>query len=197
MDLLGVIAIGLVGSLAVFGISSGKTNPNVENFFSLFGFDGLSFQAQAGILTVVASGLFISRTVISMVLSKRILHVLSRRAAVISAELLNTILKLPIYRIQKRSTNELVYILDNGISAITLGVVGSFLILISDGVLLLVMFFGLLIVNPSVAIISFVSFTCIGLALYFGTHRRAKRIGLENAEFTINSYRLIFELFDI
>lgn len=196
MDLLGVIAIGLVGSLAVFGISSGKTNPNVENFFTLFGFAGLSFQAQAGILTVAASGLFIGRTVISMVLSKRILHILSRRAAVISADLLNTILKMPIYKVQKRSTNELVYILDNGISAITLGVVGSFLILISDGVLLLVMFFGLMIVNPSVAIISFVSFTCIGLALYFGTHRRAKKIGLENAEFTINSYRLIFELFD-
>jgi ABC-type bacteriocin/lantibiotic exporter with double-glycine peptidase domain len=196
MDLFGVIAIGLVGSLAVFGISSGKTNPNVESFFGFFGFSGLSFQEQAGILTVAASGLFISRTIISMVLSKRILHALSRRAAVISAELLNTILKLPIYKVQKRSTNELVYILDNGISAITLGVVGSFLILISDGVLLLVMFFGLLIVNPSVAIISFISFTCIGLTLYFGTHKRAKKIGLENAEYTISSYRLIFELFD-
>jgi ABC-type bacteriocin/lantibiotic exporter with double-glycine peptidase domain len=196
MDLFGVIAIGLVGSLAVFGISSGKTNPNVESFFGFFGLSGLSFQEQAGILTVVASSLFISRTIISMVISKRILHALSRRAAVISAELLNTILKLPIYKFQKRSTNELVYILDNGISAITLGVVGSFLILISDGVLLLVMFFGLLIVNPSVAIISFISFTCIGLTLYFGTHKRAKKIGLENAEYTINSYRLIFELFD-
>ena len=196
MDLFGVIAIGLVGSLAVLGISSGKTNPNVESFFGLFGFSGLSFQAQAGILTVAASGLFIGRTIISMVLSKRILHALSRRAAVVSAELLNTILKMPIYKVQKRSTNEIVYILDNGISAITLGVVGSFLILISDGVLLLVMFFGLLIVNPSVAIISSISFACIGLALYFGTHKRAKKIGLENAEYTIISYRLIFELFD-
>ncbi len=151
MDLFGVIAIGLVGSLAVFGISSGKTNQNVENFFAEFGLIGLSFQAQAGILTLVASTLFIGRTVISMFISRRILHFLSRRAALISSEILNKILQLPIYKIQKRSTNEIIYVLDNGISAIALGVVGSTLILLSDSVLLIVVFLGLLIVNPSVA----------------------------------------------
>ncbi len=196
MDLFGVIAIGLVGSLAVFGISSGKTNQNVENFFAEFGLIGLSFQAQAGILTLVASTLFIGRTVISMFISRRILHFLSRRAALISSEILNKILQLPIYKIQKRSTNEIIYVLDNGISAIALGVVGSTLILLSDSVLLIVVFLGLLIVNPSVALITFFAFTLIGVILFMSTQKRARKIGLENAEFTIISYKLIFELFD-
>jgi ABC-type multidrug transport system fused ATPase/permease subunit len=105
MDLFGVIAIGLVGSLAVFGISSGKTNQAVENFFAQFGLIGLSFQAQAGILTLVASALFIGRTFISMFISRRILHFLSRRAALISSELLNKLLQLPIYKIKRKSIN--------------------------------------------------------------------------------------------
>ena len=196
MDLFGVIAIGLVGSLAVFGISSGKTNQAVENFFTQFGLTGLSFQAQAGILTLAASTLFIGRTVISMFISRRILHFLSRRAALISSELLNKLLRLPIYKIQRKSTNEIIYVLDNGISAIALGVVGSTLILLSDSVLLIVVFLGLLIVSPSVAIVTFFAFTLIGVILFLSTQKRARKIGLENAEYTIQSYKLIFELFD-
>jgi ABC-type bacteriocin/lantibiotic exporter with double-glycine peptidase domain len=196
MDLFGVIAIGLVGSLAVFGISSGKTNQAVENFFAQFGLIGLSFQAQAGILTLAASTLFIGRTVISMLISRRILHFLSRRAALISSELLNKLLQLPIYKIQRRSTIEMIYVIEHGISAIALGVVGSTLILMSDSVLLIVVFFGLLIVNPSVALITFFAFTLIGVMLFLSTQKRARKIGLENAEFTIVSHNLIFELFD-
>lgn len=196
MDLFGVIAIGLVGSLAVFGISSGKTNQAVENFFAQFGLIGLSFQAQAGILTLAASTLFIGRTVISMLISRRILHFLSRRAALISSELLNKLLQLPIYKIQRRSTIEMIYVIEHGISAIALGVVGSTLILMSDSVLLIVVFFGLLIVNPSVALITFFAFTLIGVMLFLSTQKRARKIGLENAEYTIVSHNLIFELFD-
>jgi ABC-type bacteriocin/lantibiotic exporter with double-glycine peptidase domain len=196
LDLLGVIAIGLVGSLAFFGISSGKTNPNVENLFNNFGLVGLSFQAQAAILTLSACLLFISRTFLSMFLSRRILHFLSQRSALISSKLLNRIAKLPIYKIQKRSANEIIYILDSGVSAMALGVVGSILILISDAVLLVVMFVGLLFVNPSVAVTSFVSFSIIGIILFLSTHKRARRIGLANAEYTVLSNRLIFELFD-
>jgi ABC-type bacteriocin/lantibiotic exporter with double-glycine peptidase domain len=196
MDLLGVIAIGLVGSLAVFGISSGKTNQNVENFFNHFGLVGLSFQAQAGILTLLACVLFIGRTVISMFISRRILHFLSRKAAVLSSELLNKLLRIPIFQIQRRSTNEIIYVLDNGISNIALGVIGSTLIMLSDSVLLIVMFVGLLIVNPSVAVITFFSFTMIGVTLFLSTQKRARKIGLENAEFTVISHKVILELFD-
>jgi ABC-type bacteriocin/lantibiotic exporter with double-glycine peptidase domain len=196
LDLLGVIAIGLVGSLAFFGISSGKTNPSVENFFNNFGLIGLSFQAQAAILTVGACTLFITRTILSMFLSRRILHFLSRRSALISSNLLGRITRLPIYKIQKRSANEIIYILDNGVSAIALGVVGSVLILASDAVLLIVMFIGLLFVNPSVALTSFMAFSLIGVLLFLNTHKRARRIGLANAEYTLLSNRLVFELLD-
>jgi ABC-type bacteriocin/lantibiotic exporter with double-glycine peptidase domain len=196
LDLLGVIAIGLVGSLAFFGISSGKTNPNVENLFSNFGLVGLSFQAQAAILTLSACLLFISRTVLSMFLSRRILHFLSRRSALISSKLLGRIVHLPIYKIQKRSANEIIYILDSGVSAIALGIVGSILILTTDAVLLVVMFVGLLFVNPSVALTSFVAFSFIGIILFLSTQKRARRIGLANAEYTLLSNRLVFELFD-
>ena len=196
LDLLGIIAIGLVGSLAFFGISSGKTNPNIESLFNNFGLVGLSFQAQAAILTLSACLLFVSRTVLSMFLSRRILHFLSRRSALISSKLLGIIVHLPIYKIQKRSANEIIYILDSGVSAIALGVVGSILILTSDAILLVVMFVGLLFVNPSVALISFVAFSFIGIILFLSTHKRARRIGLANAEYTLLSNRLVFELFD-
>jgi ABC-type multidrug transport system fused ATPase/permease subunit len=66
----------------------------------------------------------------------------------------------------------------------------------SDSVLLIVVFFGLLIVNPSVAIITFFAFTLIGVMLFLSTQKRARKIGLENAEYTIVSHNLIFELFD-
>lgn len=196
LDLLGVVAIGLVGSLAFFGISSGRTNPNVESLFNFFGLIGLSFQAQAAILTLSACLFFISRTLVSMFLSRRILHFLSRRSALISSTLLGKIAHLPIYKIQKRNVNEIIYILDNGVTAIALGVVGSILILTSDVILLVVMFAGLLFVNPSVALTSFIAFSLVGVLLFLSTHKRARRIGLANAEYTLLSNRLVFELFN-
>jgi len=196
LDLLGVIAIGLVGSLAVFGISAGKANQNIENIFASIGLTGLSFQAQAAILTAFACSLFIIRTVLSMFLSRKILHFLSRKSAIISSNLLANLLRLPIYELQKKSTNDLIFILDNGMSAIVLGVVGSSIILASDAVLLLVMFLGLLLVNPSIAITTFVSFSLVGLILFANTHKRAKRIGIENAKHSLMSNKLVFELFD-
>ena len=90
----------------------------------------------------------------------------------------------------------MIYVIEHGISAIALGVVGSTLILMSDSVLLIVVFFGLLIVNPSVALITFFAFTLIGVMLFLSTQKRARKIGLENAEYTVLSYKLIFELFD-
>lgn len=196
LDVLGVLAIGVVGSLAVSGVSTGKPNGDIARLLSNFGLMNSSFQTQVAVLTISACILFISRTLLSMFISRRILHFLSRRAALISGALLEKLLIQPLYKIQERSSNQILYILDNGVSAITLGIIGSSLLLLSDFVLLIVMFVGLLTINVTVALTSFFSFTLIGLSIFALTHKRAKRIGNENASLSIISREYTLELLD-
>jgi ABC-type multidrug transport system fused ATPase/permease subunit len=196
LDLVGVIAIGLVGTLAVTGVTTGQPTGSMTSILKMLNLDSLSFQSQVSVIAIVAACAFFTRTICSMIIARRTLHFLSRKAARISTSLLGRILDEEVSVIQNRSSGELMYILSAGINSITLGVVGLSFNFISDGVLLVVLFLGIVVVDPIVAFTSVLSFIMIGLVLYTSTRMRAKRIGEENAKFTILIQTQLTELLE-
>jgi len=130
------------------------------------GISDLAFQQQTAILGVAAAVSLVTRTVFSILTTRRVLHFLSSRGASISSNLIGKLLAQPITNINKRSSQETLYALTNGVMNITLGVIGSSVALVSDLSLLVVLFIGLLVVNPSVAISTAAFFSVIGLLLF-------------------------------
>ena len=195
LDLLGVIAIGLLGALSVTGLQSQQPGNRVNSALRLLHISQSSFQTQAAILALSALILLVGRTVLSIIFTRRILFFLSRRGAKISASLISRLLAQPLLAIQERTTQETVYAVTSGVSLITLQVLATGVVLISDVSLLIVMAIGLFIVDPSTAIGTFLVFSAIGFSLYQFMHIRAALLGVKFSQLTITSNEKIVEVF--
>ena len=187
LDLLGVIAIGVLGTLTVFGIGSRTPGNRINYFLEAFSLENLSFQEQAAVLAVFAAAIFITRTAFSIFITRRILHFLANRAAVLSNELTNKLLAQPLPIMQERSQQEIVYLLGTGVNSIMLGILGLSAGIIADVVLLAIVVLGLLVVSPLIAIIATASFSLVGFMLYRVTRVRAKNNGFINSSLMIET----------
>lgn len=194
IDLAGVAAIGMLGSLAVRGVSSQGPGDRVEVVLRYLHLSNQSFQTQAAVLGCLAAGLLIGRTILSVVFARRTLYFLSRRGARISSSLVSKLLSQNLLAIQARTTQETLYAVTRGVDSITLGVIGVTVTLISDISLLVVMTAGLLLVEPTIALGTVIVFGCIGLLLYRLLNKQAKKLGVNESIFTIANNEKIVEV---
>lgn len=194
LDLAGVAAIGMLGSLAVRGVSSQGPGDRVGAVLDFLQLSNQSFQTQAAVLGCLAAGLLIGRTILSVVFARRTLYFLSRRGARISSSLISKLLSQDLLTIQKRTTQETLYAVTRGVDSITLGVIGITVTLISDVSLLAVMTIGLLIVDPAIAISTVLVFGFVGLLLYRLLNQSARRLGLAESSLTIATNEKIVEV---
>ena len=194
LDLLGVALIGLLGALTIRGVQSQAPAGTLKTILDTFGLSDLQFQEQAAILGISAAIALITRTVFSILSTRRILHFLSGRGASISSNLVARMLSQPLTNVMARTSQETLYALTNGVMNITLGVIGSSVSLIADFSLLLVLFVGLLVVDPVVAMSTIALFSGIGLLLYKLLHNKAQELGKSQALLTVESNERIVEI---
>jgi ABC-type multidrug transport system fused ATPase/permease subunit len=194
MDLLGVMLIGIIGSLAVTGIQSSGPGIRVSKVLEILHLEAFSFQEQTAILGIIATAVLIGRTMLSVVFTRKVLFFIGRRSAIISSDLVNRLLQQNILQINSKSIQETIYASTNGVVSVTMGVVGTAVILIADVSLLAVMAAGLFFVDPIIALCSFLLFSGVGIVLYQIMHRKATKFGKLNAELNIRSNEKISEV---
>jgi len=193
LDLAGIAVIGVLGALAVTGVESGTPGNRVSAVLRLLHLSNYSFQAQVTILGLTAAALLIVRTFSSIFLTKRTLLFMSRRAALISSELVTNLFSRSILDLQKYTQQEVLFSVTAGVQNLTLGVIGTGITVISDASLLLVLAAGLLVVDPWMAISVIVSFGIIGYFLYRFMRHRAYIIGRDEVAYGIESNQKIVE----
>jgi ABC-type multidrug transport system fused ATPase/permease subunit len=194
LDLIGVAMIGILGALTVNGVQSRSPTGTIANILETIGISDLRFQDQSAILGLAAAIILVTRTVLSILTTRRILHFLSSKGAKISSNLIGKLLSQPITDINKRTSQETLYALTNGVMNITLGVIGNSVTLISDLSLLIVLFFGLMVIDPLVAISTVTLFSTIGWILYKVLHQKAQLLGESQAKITVESNERIVEI---
>ena len=194
LDLAGVAVIGILGALAVNGIESKKQGTTVLSVLRLFRIDGRPLQTQAFILGSIAAGVLVSRTIISIIFTRKTLYFLSRKGAAISADLISKLLSQPLLKIQEKTSQETLYAVTFGVTTITLGVIGVLVALVADATLLGAMAIGLFVVDPVIAVSTFLVFSIIGLILYKFMHTKAADLGILNSELSIESNERVIEV---
>ena len=195
LDLIGVMAVGLLGALSVSGL--GSTNPG-EKTLAIIEFLRISqftFQVQVLILGTSSALLLVGRTILSIYFTRRILYFLSRRGASISAGLVAQLLSQPLLLLQARSTQEIVFGVTRGVQFLVLEVLGTSLVLLADISLLVVMVVGLFTVDLVISLGSILIFGSIGIILYRLMHVHARRLGIKSSELNIKSDQKIVEVF--
>ena len=193
MDLVGVLLIGILGALSLNGIQSKQPGDRIGAFLEAVNIDGFSFQAQAALLGFLAGSLFVVRTICSIILTKRVLFFLSRKGALISGILSRKLLHQKYEDIQSRTLYENLYSLTTGVSAVTLGVLGTATSVLADLILLLIMSLGLLVVNPIMALITIGFYIIVGYVLYKLMSVKTRNLGEQEADLSIESNEKVVE----
>jgi ABC-type bacteriocin/lantibiotic exporter with double-glycine peptidase domain len=196
VDLLGVALIGILGALTVRGVQSQSPGDRVSRVLEFTNLDGTSFQFQVALLAGAATFILVSRTILSIFFTRRILFFLSRRSAVLSARMVANLLREPITQIQKRTNQETLYAVTSGVNSVTLGIIGTFVSVVSDTTIMMVLMLGLFLFNPLVAATSLLIFFLVGLAIYHLLKGRAQILGLAESSLTIASGEKITEVLD-
>ena len=193
LDLLGVAAIGILGALSVSGIQSGTPGNRVNSALEFLNISEFAFQTQVTIIGISAAALLIGRTIFSIFFTRRTLFFLSRRAAKISSDLVSKLLSQSLLKIQSNSNQQTIFSVTHGVTAITLGILGTAVLLIADGSLLIVMAIGLFAVDPIVAAGTFTLFALVGYQMYRLMNVRARRLGKRNWELSVKGDEKVVE----
>lgn len=193
LDLAGVAVIGALGALAVNGVQSRQPGNRVTKFLEIFRIESFSFQSQVAILGSAAAILLISKTVVSVFFTRRTLFFLSRRSAAITSKLLAKVLNQPLLWIQKRTHQQTLFAITDGVSAIMVGIIGNIVGLVSDLSLLILMMVGLFVVDPLIALGTLVTFSAIGGIIYLLLHKRAQHLGVTSSRLAVSSNESIIE----
>ena len=194
LDLLGVLAIGLIGALSVSGLQSGTSGIWVNQALAALRLTNLAFQDQALILGIGAMILFVGRTILSIMLTRRILFFLSRRGASISANLISRLLSQSKLIIESSTTQQNLYSVTTGVTMITLQVLATATVLLADLALLMMMGIVLFLADPLSAAGTFFVFFIIVFFLYKFMHVRAGELGKNTSEFSIRSNEKVIEV---
>lgn len=177
LDLVGVALVGVLGALTIQGIESKGAGERVSSVLILLRIESLSLQYQVTVVGLLAIFFFVLRTFLTVFLTRRALRFLSFQAAFISSSLISNLLKSSILTINRRSVQKTIYILNDGVYAITMGLLGSIVSLIADASLLIVMGLGLFFLDPIIAIETMTLFIIVGITVYAILSKKASELG--------------------
>ena len=193
LDLIGVAFFGLIGSVTVAAISSTKIAGRTESVINFLGLNNYSSQFQVAILGLLAAILMVVKTFASLFFNKKVIFFLSRKSAILSANLTSNLFKKSFTEIKKQGSQKLIYTLTIGVDRITVGVLATTVALIADFSLLIVLLAGLIYVNPIMTIVLLLSLSAVASILYMFIKNKNKRLGVLQAQYSIKSSDKIFE----
>lgn len=193
LDLVGVLLLGLVASVAVTVVQAQPPPELVTDLFARVGLDGLSNQEMVIYLGVAAAVVLLAKSLISTFLIRRILRFLANRQALVSARLTAELLSRPLPEIQRRSSQETAYALMGGVGQATVSLLGQAVIAITEISLLVVLAVALFFLDPLVTLGSMLFFAIVAMTLQKLLGSWATRLGRDMTRYDIASLNAIQE----
>lgn len=193
LDLLGVLLIGVIGSLSITGISTGQMGDRVSRVIQFLTLDKFELESQVIAIGLIAATLLIAKTLLSLVLVRKTLFFMARRAAAMSSDLVKRYFTIPVSSINRRSAQNSIYALTSGVNSIMVGVIGAGIALISDIALLIVMSAGLFLIDPITTIGAATIFGVLAIFLYKVMNKKMQRLGEQQGALHIESAQRIYE----
>jgi ABC-type multidrug transport system fused ATPase/permease subunit len=175
LDLAGIALIGAIGAVAVSGIDPDALPGSLEVWKERFGLGALTVSQLIGLLAASAVFLLLLKTLLSALITRRMLRFLANRQADVSARMARTILSRQLLEVQKWSTAEILYALTGGVAAAISTLLGATLIIVTEVFLFLIIGIGLLIIDPVLTIVSAAFFAVIVYFLQIWLGRASAR----------------------
>jgi ABC-type multidrug transport system fused ATPase/permease subunit len=196
VDLASVAVVGLIGSIAVNGISQVGPGESTKKWLTIFRLENFSIQSQAAILGLFVGLLLTAKSISSMMLNRRMLFFLGYRSAKISRELISKLVQQNALVLEAHSAQQLIYSATTGINSVVIGVLGNFSALVGDISLCIVLSVGLFIYSPGTTLLTLLILGIILLGLFFYLNRESIRLSKTQTRIGIVNAELLSELLD-
>ncbi|MBI1351779.1 MAG: ATP-binding cassette domain-containing protein [Actinomycetales bacterium] len=178
LDLLGVLLVGLVATIAVSAIGSESGIPGyAQTAIDWLGLEDWPLLNVALALALVAAAFLVLKSVTAVVLIRRVLRFLAGRQAQVASRLTGELFARPVTFLHKRTSQEVAFALMEGTTAATVSLLGSLSLALSDVALLSVLTVTLLIIDPLVTLAAIGFFVVIALVLQRILGSLARRSG--------------------
>jgi ABC-type multidrug transport system fused ATPase/permease subunit len=194
LDLIGVLAIGLIGAIAISGVQEKPLEGAIGNVIEIVGLSNFEFRLQILLVASLAVFFLVGKTIFSILMTRKILLFMSLRGASISSKLISRLLAQPITFIQKWSIQELIFTVNRGVEVVSIYVIATSVVIIADISLLIFLIVGLFLVDPLTSISTIMIFGLIAFALYKFMHGKAHDIGLLSSRLSISSNEEVGEV---
>ena len=179
LDLLGIALIGLVAAVAVSGIAPYTSLPGwAQSILEVTGLDGLTVSQLSVFIALAAVLVLVMKTVVSAVMTRVITRFLAHRQADLSVTLARSFLARPLSQVQRWTTSEATYALGQGVSAATVALLGSAIIISSELFLFAIIGVSLFVYDPVLTLTAAGFFALIVLVV----HRYLGRASARNAD---------------
>lgn len=193
LDLVGVLLIGLVTAIAMSAIGGGQPPQIVSDLLQRVDLSDADTLTIAAWMAVVAALVLMTKSMLNIFLTRRVLRFLANRQAMVAERLAAALLSQPLMQVQKRSSQSTAYALTSGVNNATLIVLGQATIVATEGTLLVILALGLLLLSPWVTLFAILFFAGVALLLHRLLAGWAGRLGEQAQEAEVASYSLIQE----
>ena len=185
LDLLGVFLLGAVTALTAVAATGDSLPSN--------GIGSLINRLPTGftfvlILALLAGITLITKSILALLLTRKTFQFLANRQAAVAGRMAERLLSRPLLDVQSRSSQETTIALTSGVAALTINTLGPAVVIASEISLILVLAFGLVLVDPLVAIFSVGFFGLLLLLLHFLLGSWATQLGRRATNADIGSF---------
>jgi len=181
LDMAGAAGLGFIGVIAAVSITNSSL-PNsilkVENFLKISDY---TVTKQLTFLGMIVILLFIGKTIGSLYLNRRVLHFLAAKQVRIASDIWRKILRSDYLSIAGYKQQELVQAVTDSLNVSIIGILGNFMLAISELILLIFLLILLGIVYPSMALLTLLTF---GALAYVTQTKIGKKTREMNAEYS-------------
>ena len=202
LDLIGIALFGLLGALAVNGVSFRTPGSRSSQILEFLNIDTFSLQSQVAILGILAALILIAKTLIAMQISRKTLTILGFIGARTSAILFKNSMQSDYLFLQRYTSVQWYSSLVKGVNQLTLKIIANVISSVTDISLLIVLIVGIALFNFQIAFLTILIFGITGVVLFRTTRSNSRTSGFLEQEYenqislkiaeSINAYKEVY-----
>lgn len=163
-----IAAIAMVGAIGTLGANyvAGINLPSwILSSLATLGLSNYSTQALLVYLSILTAVLFILKSILTSIGTLKLFKFIARRQSEISTSLVTSLASANFRWIRKQNLQQITYSVTDGVNAMTTGVIGNFILLVSDLSLLVFIVIVLIFIDPATALFTFMFFGLVSIVL--------------------------------
>ena len=137
LDLVGVLLTGIIGLLVASNVQNESYPEYVQDIITLLKLDGLSPMTLILFISVTALIFFVTKSLLSLLLSKRIFRFLGNQHLLLSEKIISNFMKSDYIWMSSQDPHRVASTISLGLSAASVNMLSQILLLVSESILLI------------------------------------------------------------